>query len=480
MKIVTVTYDAHWYFMNQHQFNVMGTIGRAIFTNDLQLYAEAVEATTVNTAGQHGGRNGSIMYQMRMMTANEITGEALAPSDYHVQVMEMGRDVGHSYDDVAGLSTLVQTIYAQGTKVDPVKGTMSTAANAVNVFNFLDDRSLAGTTYIVKYHLGYDVLWTPAYFDGSAYYDGINAWSRGRIDSFFSVLYNYYKYIEHQDMTQEKYKYLAYVYETRMPEVAGKDYPLATLLYTPDAAKTDGLNNRKTLGGITRLAATSAGPDQINLSWTAVPGALGYNIYRSTTVNGTYTKINSAPITDAYYSSTGLNPSTIYYYKVGVAGGATSAVVSAATGGTGVPALDASSYTIMVNDTHNTVLQVVYPDGSSKNLTNQASYTSSNPAVATVDAAGAVKGISTGTATITAAYNGQTYIATVRVVIDTSLITWYKFDETSGTTAADSSGYGNNGTINGGEQYNLESRQIWQCNQLWRSKYGCDLCGASG
>ena len=55
------------------------------------------------------------------------------PSDYHVQSIEMGRDVGHSYADIAGLSTLAQTIYAQGTKVDPVNGTMSTAANAVNV-----------------------------------------------------------------------------------------------------------------------------------------------------------------------------------------------------------------------------------------------------------------------------------------------------------------------------------------------------------
>ena len=33
---------------------------------------------------------------------------------------------------------------------------------------------------------------------------------------------------------------------------------------------------------------------------------------------------------------------------------------------------------------------------------------------------------------------------------DASLIAWYKFDETSGTTAVDSSGYGNKGTINGG------------------------------
>ena len=83
-------------------------------------------------------------------------------------------------------------------------------------------------------------------------------------------------------MTQEKYKYLAYAYETRMPEVAGKDYPLATLLYTPDAAKTVGLSNQITLGAISGLTATAAGSDTINLSWTAVSKALGYNIYRST------------------------------------------------------------------------------------------------------------------------------------------------------------------------------------------------------
>ncbi len=116
----------------------------------------------------------------------------------------MGRDVGHSYADVAGLSTLVQTIYAQGTKVDPVSGARSAASNAVNMFNFLDDRLLAGTTYLLKYHLGYNVLWTPAWANQSStiiYYDTINADGRGRIDAFYSVLYNYYKYIENRDMS---------------------------------------------------------------------------------------------------------------------------------------------------------------------------------------------------------------------------------------------------------------------------------------
>jgi hypothetical protein len=309
MELCSVTYNPHSFFMNQHQFTVMGTMARAIFTNNLELYAEAVEAATVNAQGDDGGRNGSIKQQMRLMTQNELTGEPLDLSDVHVQLIEMGRDAGHAYANIAGLSTLAQTIYAQGTKVDPVTGTMSTAADAVNPFQFLDDRLLAGTTYAAKYHLGYDVLWTPAVVNQSyagQVYEINNSWGeRGRFDGFFSVLYNYYKYIESRDMTQEKYKYLAYAFETRMPEVAGKDYPLATLLYTPDAAKSDGLSNRIILDPITGLTATKAGSDVISLSWTAVPGALGYNIYRSTEENGTYTQINTAPIPTTSYLDTG-------------------------------------------------------------------------------------------------------------------------------------------------------------------------------
>jgi hypothetical protein len=337
MEIVSVTYNPHFYFMNQHQFAVMGTIGRAIFTNNLQLYDEAVEAATVNAAGDQGGRNGSIKQQMRWMTKNERTGAALDPADYHVQAIEMGRDVGHSYANVAGLSTLVQTIYAQGTKIDPVTGARSTASNAVNVFNFLDDRLLAGTTYLLKYHLGYDVLWTPAWANQSStiqYFDTINADGRGRVDAFFSVLYNYYKYVEKKDMTQEKFKYLAYAYETRMPELAQKDYPLATLLYTPDAAKMVGLSNKITLGSVAGLTAMASGPNSIYLSWSGVPGALGYNIYRSTAPDGTFVKINSAPVTATLYRDPNLTTNTIYYYQVEVSGGAKSSSVSATTGST--------------------------------------------------------------------------------------------------------------------------------------------------
>ena len=134
-------------FMCQQQISDNGALGRAIFKNDLKLYEQAVEATTVNSQNTQGGANGSIKWQMRYMTQNEFTGVPLDPSDYHVQAIEMGRDVGHSALDIGGLTTLAQSINVQGTKVDPVTGAVSTAANAVNVFNFLDDRILAVLQY---------------------------------------------------------------------------------------------------------------------------------------------------------------------------------------------------------------------------------------------------------------------------------------------------------------------------------------------
>ena len=106
------------------------------------------------------------------------------------------------------------------------------------------------------------------------------------------------------------------------------------LLYTPDAAKTVGLSNKITLGQVTGLTATAAGANTIYLSWSGVSGALGYNIYRPTDPNGTFTKISSAPTAATLYRDKGLTPGTTYYYQVEVAGGSKSAAVSAATGGT--------------------------------------------------------------------------------------------------------------------------------------------------
>lgn len=70
----------------------------------------------------------------------------------------------------------------------------------------------------------------------------------------------------------------------------------------------------------TGLAASAAGTTQINLSWTAVSGATSYDIYRSTSSGGTYSRVGSEPTVSSgsttSYSDTGLSSATAYYYKI--------------------------------------------------------------------------------------------------------------------------------------------------------------------
>jgi alpha-tubulin suppressor-like RCC1 family protein/fibronectin type 3 domain-containing protein len=59
----------------------------------------------------------------------------------------------------------------------------------------------------------------------------------------------------------------------------------------------------------------SSSDSTIHLSWDAVAGGLSYNVYRSTELNGTYTKIGSNIETTAY-SDHNASAGTIYYYTV--------------------------------------------------------------------------------------------------------------------------------------------------------------------
>ena len=50
------------------------------------------------------------------------------------------------------------------------------------------------------------------------------------------------------------------------------------------------------------------------LTWNAIPNVTGYNIYRSTSKNGTFKKVGSA--TTNSYTDKGLSKGKTYYYKV--------------------------------------------------------------------------------------------------------------------------------------------------------------------
>jgi fibronectin type 3 domain-containing protein len=62
------------------------------------------------------------------------------------------------------------------------------------------------------------------------------------------------------------------------------------------------------------LTAAPLQTTNITLNWSAVSGAVGYVVSRATSVNGTYTLLNS--ITETTYTDVGLSTNTTYYYKV--------------------------------------------------------------------------------------------------------------------------------------------------------------------
>ncbi|MDR3172200.1 MAG: fibronectin type III domain-containing protein, partial [Treponema sp.] len=64
------------------------------------------------------------------------------------------------------------------------------------------------------------------------------------------------------------------------------------------------------------VSVTAMSSSSITITWAAVTGAIGYNIYRGESANGTYTKINTVQVTSTSYNDTGLTASKIYYYKV--------------------------------------------------------------------------------------------------------------------------------------------------------------------
>ena len=64
------------------------------------------------------------------------------------------------------------------------------------------------------------------------------------------------------------------------------------------------------------LRMTSQGSMQVSLAWDAVPGAAGYNLYRSPVSGGGWVKVNVQPLTGLTYTDTGLRNGAPYYYVV--------------------------------------------------------------------------------------------------------------------------------------------------------------------
>lgn len=102
----------------------------------------------------------------------------------------------------------------------------------------------------------------------------------------------------------------------------------ATITFEADMTLVASLNSP------TNVTATAAdcGSASVDVSWGTVPGAATYNVYRSQSENGTYTKINSSPITGTTYRDNNVSSSDTYYYKVEAVNGSNVSDKSAPSG----------------------------------------------------------------------------------------------------------------------------------------------------
>jgi chitinase len=69
-------------------------------------------------------------------------------------------------------------------------------------------------------------------------------------------------------------------------------------------------------GQITWSGGPTAHAHTVTLTWTAstTPGVTGYNVYRSTTATGAYTKLTTAPVTASPYTDSSVIAGSTYYY----------------------------------------------------------------------------------------------------------------------------------------------------------------------
>jgi len=210
----------------------------------------------------------------------------------------------------------------------------------------------------------------------------------------------------------------------------------------------------------TGLGAAPASFSQINLFWTASPGAISYNIKQATVSGGPYTNIAES-VNTTNYASTGLLSATTYYYVVSAVNGSGESTNSAQASATTLSAPPPAPTGLTAILGANQVSLSWMPSAAATSYNVERATTSGGPYTTVAS------GVTSTNYTNTGLTNGVTYYYVVSAsngigtgpdsaeisVTPSSLVVQLKFDETSGTIAADSSGRAFNATLVNGATF---------------------------
>jgi fibronectin type 3 domain-containing protein len=206
----------------------------------------------------------------------------------------------------------------------------------------------------------------------------------------------------------------------------------------------------------TGLVATNGLLAQVGLSWNAVAGATSYNLKRYTASGGPYYSL-LVNLTGTSYLDTGLTNGTAYFYVVSAVGSDGPSAYSAQVSGTPVgPPPVPAGFGAMPGNAQVTLTWSASFGATSYNL--QRSTTSGGPYTTVANPTGTNYtniGLVNGTTYyyIVSAMNSHgpsansVQVSAAPSTVASGLIGYWKFDEGSGTAAADFSGFNNAGAL---------------------------------
>ncbi len=276
------------YWANWDLANIEGMMAIGIFADRQDIYDEAINY--LYTGGGNGALDKMAYY--------------LHPGNMW-QWQESGRDQGHTTLGMALFGHVAQMAWNQG----------------LDLFSHNNYQFLGAAEYIAKYNLGNDVPFTPYY------------WGNGQSGAFSSqtvvsnsgrghgrVAYELIRshYVDRLGM-DAKYSELRTASIGVEWRGGGDEFGFGTLLYTLDQSSAP-----QAPRGVTALEKSRG---NIQIDWFGGNNDASYNIYRSTSLNGTYSLIASGISDLLTYTDRGL-PAGTYFYKITGMSGATETAAS--------------------------------------------------------------------------------------------------------------------------------------------------------